>query len=331
MANFGSVFVVIAFIITAVHCDGQEPPLRLVQTISLNGVEKRIDHLAVDLVHQHLFVAALGNNSVEVVDLRGSRRVYGIAGLHEPQGIAYVPSSNRIFVANGQSGACAGFDGTTYKQVATIAFSGDADNVRYDEKAKQIVVGFGDGALGFFNAETCANNGTVILSGHPESFQLEKHGNRIFVNVPSAGHIAVVDRVKRRLLITWPVEAARANFPMALDEAGHRLFIGCRSPGRVLVYDTNTGKQVGTFELAGDTDDVFYDSKNRQLYASCGAGFIDVIQEKKPFQFERTAHIATAVGARTCLFVPELQRLYLAVPRRGSQQAEIRVYSVAAR
>jgi DNA-binding beta-propeller fold protein YncE len=303
-------------------------PMRLVQTIPMPDVEKRIDHLAVDVPHQRLFVAALGNNTVEVLDLHAGKSVHSIGGLHEPQGIAYVVGSNRLFVANAQGGACDIFNADTYQSIGSVPLGEDADNVRYDAKANRIYVGYGDGALGIMDSGSSKRLGAVRLSGHPESFQLEKSGPRIFVNVPAAGHVAVIDRNKQQVVATWTLSNARSNFPMALDEAGHRLFIGCRDPARVLIYDTASGKQTGTLEISGDTDDLFYDAAQKRLYVSCGAGFLDVFQQKDASHFERTGHIATAAGARTSLFVPELTRLYLAVPHRGSRQAEIRVYEV---
>jgi DNA-binding beta-propeller fold protein YncE len=308
----------------------QKQPLRLVQTIPLPKVEKRLDHLAVDLAHKRLFVAALGNNTVEVIDLAAGKRIHTISKLHGPQGLAYAPTTNRLFVAYKETGGCDAFDATTYKLVGETVFSDvDADNVRYDAKANQVVIGVGDGFLSFIDATSYANNGTFFLSGHPESFQLERSGTRIFVNVPKAGHIEVIDRVQKKLLAKWPITGARANFPMALDEAGHRLFIGCREPARVLIYDTNSGKQTGSFVVSGDTDDLFFDPALKRLYASCGAGFLDVFKQKDESHFDRIGHISTAAGARTCLFVPELKRLYLAVPHQGAQKAEIRAYAVS--
>ena len=304
---------------------GQQAP-RLVQTIPMPDVEGRIDHLAVDLEGKRLFIAALGNNTMEVLDLAAGKRVATIKGLHEPQGIAYVAGLNRIFVANGEDGKCHIYDGGSLKLVDTVDFSGDADNVRYDAGAKHIWVGYGKGALGEMDAASGKRLGDVALKGHPESFQLEKSGPRIFVNVPSAGHIAVVDRQKRAVIATWPVEQARSNYPMALDEAGHRLYIGCRKPPRVLVYDTNTGRVTASVEFVGDTDDLFYDAARKRLYVSGGEGFLSVFEQRGDGQLAPVGKVATAAGARTGLYVPELKRFYLAVPHRGAQRAEVRAY-----
>lgn len=303
-------------------------PLRLVQTIPLPDVEGRIDHLAVDVQGQRLFVAALGNNSLEVVDLRVGQRTQSIHNLQEPQGVAFVPGLNSIFVANGQSGNCDIFDGKSFHLIQSIKLGDDADNVRYDSTAKRIYVGYGDGALGILNPATGQRLGDIKLNGHPESFQLEKSGSRIFVNVPGAEHIAIIDRTKSAKITTWPLVKARSNFPMALDESHQRLFIGCRNPAQVLVYDTESGKLVTSVKINSDTDDIFYDTIHKRIYAACGEGFIDVIEQVDANHYQPIAPVATVAGARTALFVPELHRLYLAVRRQGQQQAAISVYAV---
>jgi hypothetical protein len=169
---------------------------------------------------------------------------------------------------------------------------------------------------------------TVTLGGHPESFQLEASGPRVFVNVPSARRIVVVDRAALKVTAAWPVTSASANYPMALDEADHRLFTGCRNPAKLLVYDTQTGRQTASLDIVGDTDDLFYDGARRRLYVIGGAGCIDVLDVSGGVPV-RLARVATASGARTGLFVPAEGRLYLAVPHRGGQRAEIRVYAAS--
>jgi DNA-binding beta-propeller fold protein YncE len=205
-----------------------------------------------------------------------------------------------------------------------IALSDDADNVRYDAQGRRLFVGYGGGALA---ALDIAGNrlGEIKVAGHPESFQLERNGPRMFVNVPEARHIAVLNRDTMKVMTTWPITEARSNFPMALDEADHRLFIGCRQPAKVVVIDTSSGKTIASFDAVGDTDDLFYDAARRRLYVSGGEGYLDVFEEQS-HQFRRLLHVPTATGARTSLFMPELNRLYLAVPHRGSQKAAIRVY-----
>jgi DNA-binding beta-propeller fold protein YncE len=303
-----------------------QEPLALIGSIELPHVEGRIDHLAFDSARQHLFVAALGNNTVEVLDVKAGTHLKSLTGFREPQGIAVVPDARLVAVANGQGEGVQLLNADDLRPGATIRLGDDSDNVRYDVAAKRVYVGFASGALAAITPTDAKAIGEAKLPGHPESFQLEKSGSRIFVNVPTADQVAVVDRAAMKVVSTWPVITAKSNFPMALDEANHRLFIGCRRPAKVLVYDTSTGKQVSAFDIVGDTDDLFYDTARERLYVSGGEGFIDVFQSQDATHLTRIAHLATAAGARTSLFVGELNRLYLAVPHRGNQKAEIRVF-----
>lgn len=304
----------------------QETPLSLVQSIELPGVEGRIDHLAADLDTQQLFVAALGNDSLEVIDLRANKWLRSIKGLQEPQGIVVVPAPRTVVVANGQSGEVQFRAGTDLAIVHKVALSDDADNVRYDATSKRVFVGYGSGALAALDIQG-QRLGEIKLAGHPESFQLEQKGPRVFVNVPDARQIAVLSRDTMKVLATWAVAEARSNFPMALDEEGHRLFVGCRQPAKVLVVDSASGKTTASFATVGDTDDLFYDAGRKRLYVTGGEGFVDVFQDEGG-AFNRISHLPTAAGARTALFVPALNRFYLAVPHRGSQKAEIRAFEV---
>ena len=318
-------FVFAALILASFQASPQTP-LTLVGAIDLPRVEGRIDHLAVDLAAQRLYVAALGNNTVEVLDVKSNTHVKSLPGFREPQGIAVVPDGKLVAVANGQGEGVQFLDAADFHPVRAVRLGDDSDNVRYDAAAHRVFVGFGAGALASVTPGDGKLLGEAKLAGHPESFQLERAGSRVFVNVPDANQIVVVDRSAMKVAATWPVVTAKANFPMALDEANHHVFIGCRRPAKVLVYDTTTGKESGSFDIVGDTDDLFFDAARKRLYVSGGEGFVDVLQEQEAGRFSRVAHIATAAGARTSLFVPEQSRLYLAVPHRGTQKAEIRIY-----
>jgi outer membrane protein assembly factor BamB len=309
------------------HAPAQEKaPLRLAQTIALPNVEGRIDHLAVDLQRRLLFLAALGNDTLEVIDLKAGKAIGSVKGVREPQGVAFISEANAVYVANGGGGDCAAFAADSLAPQRHVKFSGDADNLRYDAATKLLYVGYGDGAIGVFEALTGKVVGDIKLPAHPEAFGLEQSGPRIFVNIPKAKQVAVIDRQKRAVIAHWPVTHAAANYPMALDEAHHRLFIGCRQPARLLALDTDTGELVAQVECAGDTDDVFYDAKNKRIYVSGGEGFISIFAQLDADKYQPVANIPTAAGARTSLFVPALGRLYLAVPHRGNQPAEVRVY-----
>jgi hypothetical protein len=297
-------------------------PLDLVQTIPMPKVDGRIDHLAHDAKGGRLFVAALGNNTVEVIDLSQGKVVHRIEGLHEPQGILSL--DGQIVVASGGDGSCRFYDGSTFKLTKTIDCKDDADNVRFDAEAKLVYVGYGSGGLAVIDPAKGAKIGDIPLEGHPESFQLEAKGKRIFINVPKAGHIAVADREKRAVIAKWKLSAG-ANFPMALDEEGRRLFVGCRQPSKLLVVDTESGKELAAVECSGDTDDVFYEAASKRVILSCGAGFLDVFDASGAAP-RRIGKVPTAAGARTCFELPDKGSIYLAVPHRGGSQAEIRVY-----
>jgi DNA-binding beta-propeller fold protein YncE len=302
--------------------------LQLKQAIPLPGVEGRIDHLDLDAANERLFVCALGNNTAEVLDLRKGERVHSISGLGAPQGLVYIPELNRLFIANDKNGLCNIYDAKSWQLIGKVDFQDDADNVRYDSTTKQIYVGFGSGGIGIINAADGKRVGSIKVAAHPEAFELEKHGRRIFVNVPNAGHVAVIGRDKGEVTATWKTDGASANFPMALDENNHRLFIGCRMPSKLIVLNTESGDVVTSIGISGDPDDVFYDSKRHRIYAICGAGKIDIIEQTDASNYKAITKIDTADGARTGLFVPERDSLFVAVPHRRSQQAEIRRYQI---
>jgi len=307
---------------------GESGPLKLVKTVPLPDVKGRIDHLAIDTKGKRLFVAALGNNTVEVLDLNAGTRLRSIAGCSKPQGLVYLPRPNLLFVANGGDGRVRIYDCTSFKPIATVGGLEDADNLRYDAALDRVYVGYGDGGIGVINPVTGVLSVRIPLKGHPESFQIEQDGNYLFANVPDGQQIAVIDRQLRTVAETWPLKDVRANFPMALDEGDHRVFVGCRDPARLVVLDAKEGKRVADLQISGDTDDLFYDGARRRIYASCGEGFIDVIEQRDVDDYKLLEKIPTAPGARTCLFALELIQLYLAVPRLGQRPAEIRVYQV---
>jgi YVTN family beta-propeller protein len=304
-------------------------PLSLVQSISLPNVTGRIDHLGVDKKGERLFVAELGNNSVDIIDLSGGKRISSVTtGLKEPQGIAFVPELNRLFVANRADGSVNIFDGKTFTLLQTIKLNGDADNIRYDSNNGLVYVGYGNGGIAVLNASSGEKLGNIQLPGHPESFQIEKFGNKVFVNVPDDDSIIVADKKNLKVTSKWTLTSATENFPMALDEGNHRLFVGFRDPAKVIVYDTESGREVASFNTAKDVDDIFYDAANKQIYISGGEGAIDIFKQRDADHYDLVNRIQSIQGARTSLFVPELNELYLAVPQHRGQEAQIQVYEV---
>ncbi len=299
-------------------------PLAVVGRIDLPGVEGRFDHFAFDPATSRLFVAALGNNTIEVIDVAAAKRVTSVRGVEEPQGLAFVPS-NRLIVANGGSGDVQIREGDDLHVTAKVTTAGDADNVRYDSKAQRAYAGVASGALVAIDAAKGAKAGEVKLPAHPESFQLERDGPRIFVNVPNAHAIVIVDRSTMSAVGTWQVTTATANYPMTLVDDDHRLLAMCRNPPRALIYDTSSGKMTGSFDIVGDADDAFFDAARKRLYVIGGQGFVDVFQRDDADHYKAIGRVATAAGARTGLFVSEINRLFVAVPHRGGQQAAIMV------
>jgi len=303
-------------------------PLELKQTIALRGVEGRIDHLTYDAAGERLFVCALGNNTVEVVDLRKGDRIHSITGLGSPQGILYTRDPDRLFVANDKGGILKIYDTKSFQLISELNLKDDADNVRYDSATRKVYVGFGSGGIAVINAWDGKQVGSIKLSAHPEAFELEKNGGRIFVNVPNSRHVAVIDRDKGEVIARWQTDLAFGNFPMALDEANHRLFVGCRVPSKLVVLNTDSGNVVEKIDISGDPDEVFYDNKRHRIYIICGAGKINILDQIDPNTYAVSTNIDTTEGARTGLFVPERGTLFVAVPHRASQQAEIRCYQI---
>jgi len=208
----------------------------------------------------------------------------------------------------------------------TLDYGDDADNLRYDAGHQKTLVGYGGGALGEID-----NEGRKVaetkLDSHPESFQLEKGSGRMYVNLPKSRKVAVIDREQHMVTATWGTGMSFANYPMALDEKDHRLFVITRFPARLLVFDTSSGKTVQSLSAVGDCDDVFYDAPRRRIYASGGDGAISVFEQKDPDNYKESARLATVKGARTSFFSPEVDRLFLGVRRRGSQTAAILVFA----
>jgi DNA-binding beta-propeller fold protein YncE len=292
--------------------------------IPLGKVTGRIDHLAIDLPRQRLFVAELGNNSVGVVDLNERKVIRRISRLNRPQGVGYHQPTDTLYVANADDGSVRMFRGPDYSVAGRIDLKNDADNVRLDEAANRIIVGYGNGALAVIDPETRHKMADIPLKAHPEGFQLDAKSRQIFVNVPDARAIAVIDSLDGKQKEDWPTTGAGGNFPMAIDEAASQVVSVFRGPPKLRAYSMQTGKAVEELDICGDSDDVFLDAKRQRLYVSCGVGFIDVVDTSAAY--ERVAHVPTAPGARTSLFVPELDRLFLAVRASGGESAAVWVY-----
>ncbi len=303
-------------------------PLLLDEKIPLGDIKGRIDHMAVDPARHRLLVAALGNGSLAVVDLEAKRVDRNIAGLREPQGVGYDAANDTIYVASAGDGSLKLFNGSDLKPKARIDLGSDADNIRVDTKAGRVFVGYGDGALAIIDTATHSKITSVPLDAHPESFQLDAATDRIFVNVPNLRAIDVIDRAGAKKIGSWSTAGRSANFAMALDQGRQRLLVAFRRPAELGIYALEDGKPVASVPTCGDIDDLFVDPKRDRVYVSCGEGFLDVLTADGS-SYRRIAHIATAAGARTSLFSPDLDRLLLAVPARAETPAAIWVFRPA--
>jgi DNA-binding beta-propeller fold protein YncE len=316
-------FAIIALLAVMSMSPTDAQVLALERSIELPGVAGRIDHLALDVEGARLFVAARAANSVEVVDLNASRRSSRLQDVREPQGLAWLPARRWLVVASGGAARVdAWSDG---KRVAHAEGLEDADNIRFDADAGRLYVGYASG-LAVLDAATLRIVDRIALVGHAEAFELSPTGREIYVNVPSAGVVAVVDRRSGKTIASWDTGDARGNFAMALDAVNHRLFVATRRPAKLLVFDTRAGRRISSLPLCGDADDLFLDRERRQLYAICGEGVVEVIAQREADNYEVLQRVPTAAGARTGLLAPSLEALYVALPARAGRLAQVQAY-----
>jgi hypothetical protein len=312
--------------LAAAGADAGEPALLVLeQKIPLGKVSGRIDHLAIDPERHRLFVAELGNNSVGVVDLDAGRLLRNLSGLKKPQGVAYVKSTDTLYVANAGDGSLQLFQGPDLIPAGRIELGDDADNIRVDQAGNKVFVGYGRGALAIIDPSRRAKVADVSLPAHPESFQLTASGEQIFVNLPEARQIAAVDTHEGEVRVAWAMNDAQDNFAMAIDENRQRVLVLFRNPARLEAFAISDGSLLAKADACGDADDLFVDATRQRVYVSCGEGFVDVF-EWHAGKYLRTEHIPTATGARTSLFVPELDRLFLAVRATWTEPAAIWVF-----
>ena len=347
-------FLALACLAFPAHYAAARDPLVQIDSIPLKSAEGRLDHLAYDARSQRLFVAALENHSVEVIDLYRRRRVHQITGISEPQGLLCIPGKGRLLVCSRGDGTCRSFDAATFQEGPWIDLGRNADNVRFDPEAQILYVGSGgepgNGLLSAIDLASLLPAGQggqpapphspadfllnrprqadpkmeIQLPSHPESFQLDPADHRLLVNVPDEHEIVVLQAGANSLTKAgaWPVTVGEKNFPMTLDAASGRLFIACRQPPRLAVYDTRGGNLHSQTACVGDADDMFYDTKLKRVYVIGGEGFVDVFQLSDTAQAPaRLAHLPTAPRARTGFFIPDSQLLTVAVPHTTNGSA----------
>jgi DNA-binding beta-propeller fold protein YncE len=331
--------LVVCFIWLGIFACAQDSvPLRLVQTLSMDaGVEGKFDHMAVDVKGERLFLTAPQHHSIEVFDLKNGKWMHSVNGLGKPAGIVYVAETNQVLFSDGEPGSCKILDGSTYTVVGDVKLAADADSLAFDEAAHLLYVANGGKDIGekfsrvsVVDVKHRKNVIDIKIDGERlEALALEKSGRRLFVNVTSLNKVAVIDRESRKVIAVWDVKEAKENVSMGLDEANHRLFIATRGPAMLVVLDTESGKSVASLPSAGGVDDLAYDAQRKRIYMSAGEGFVNVYQQKDANTYEAIAKLPTGSGARNSKFVPEQNRLYVAVPAvENGKAAELQVYEI---
>ena len=305
-------------------------PLLLVQEIPLPNVGGRIDHFTFDRKRKRVIGAALGNNTVEVVDTFSGRDIDSITGAAAPQGVVYVDELNRLFVANGTDGKLRVYDGDTFKLLNTVDIGEDADNVRYDPAEKRVYVAYGgdqEGGIAAVDATSMKRlDDLAKLDAHPESFQIALSRPVIYANIATQAKVVLIDRNTHKVT-DWPLTTGKSNYPMALDEADHRIFVVSRRPAQLVVIDSDSGAMVASVRCVNDADDLYYDAGRKRIYIPGGEGFLSVIQQTDRDHYQSLARVPTTIGARTGLWYEKRDRFYLAVPASSKQGAALWVYA----
>ena len=272
----------------------QEAGLALDRTMSLGNVAGRIDHLAIDLARKRLFISELGNDFVAVVDLKSGQVIRKVDGLREPQGISVPLAAGLVAIASAGDGSVRLFKADDLSPTGVVELGDDADGIRSDETGR-LVVGSGSGGLATLDTATGQKLGDIRLPAHPEAFEIDPRRNRIYVNLPRAYQIGVVDASSGKIVAKWGPWLAVGNFLLALDDAGGRLFSGYRWPASVVAIDTANRKILNNVGACGDADDIFYDGARKRLYVSCGDGHVAIFDAAS--SLTEVSRILTRKGA----------------------------------
>jgi len=316
-------------------------PLRLVQTISVPGATRRWDHFGVDLKRQRLFVTSEEDPAVEVFDLKTNQHIRALTDFKEPHNVLVFPEMNKIFVVDGAASEIKILKYDSYELIGRIGLTIDADPVAYDPASGYLyVVNGGREAhtpyclISIVDTKSGKKLGDMMLdTNRLESMAIENSSSRLFVNMTGVNKIGVVDRNKRSVVATWPITAGEQNVPMQYDEARHRLFVVTRKPSKLVVVNTDTGKEVNSVPVAEYADDLAYDPAHHRLYVACGGlrgeqGAVSVVEQRDADNYQVIATIPTKPGAKTARLVPELNRYYVGVPGTAKDAPQILVFEV---
>jgi len=315
----------------------QKPPLKLVETIPLPGLKDGdFDHFAADLEGHRLFLTAEENGKVQVFDTNSNTLVHTIEDLKAPHAILYRQDLKKLFIVDGDASAVKVFDSESYKMAGEIKVAIDADSIAFDPATKLLYVVTGGrkartpySLIAVIDTDKSQKLRDIkISSNHIEAIILEKSGPRMFMNVTGQNTVGVLDRNKSALQATWPLPAGdKSNVTMAFDEANHRLFVVTRTPGKLVVLNSDNGKVIADLPAVGLVDDAAYDAKQKRIYLA-GDQFVDVFEQKDADHYALLARIPGSFRAKTAILVPELNRYYLAVPHHENKDAEVRIYEI---
>ncbi|MGA2252059.1 YncE family protein [Terracidiphilus sp.] len=316
-----------------------QQPLTLQRTITLPGVAGKFDHFALDLQGKRLFAAATGKHSVEVIDLASSKVQQSIAGLGKPHGLAWVASTNSLYVSDGALAQLFVYKGKPESQLTLagkLKLSDDADDMVYDEATHLLFVGTGgsDSAnpaqIAVVNTTSFTLASAIAVATHPEALEIDAQGQRVFANIADSSEVAVIDGAGKAISNHWKLTGASDNVPLAFDAEHHLIYVACRKPATLLVIDADSGKEISRVATVGGADDLFYDAALRRVYVIGGAGEVHTYQVDAHKKLQPLGVLRTAAGAKTALFVPSQSLLYVGVPSIDGHDAEIRIYSTAA-
>ena len=298
-------------------------PLELISKIDLAGGSGRLDHFGFDADHNRLFASNRGDNSLDVVDLKSGKLAKQIPDQKKIRGIAYSPNLNRIFVGNGEPGACNIFDGQSYELLKSLPVP-NADNVQFDPRTNLVFVGH-DG-LTVIDAASMSIKAEIVMPGTLKAIRIDPARPRLYANC-TTNEVCVVDTDQLNVAAQYRITSASGNAALAVDAGNRRLFVGCRKEPKLVVLDADTGREITSLDIPANVDDLSFDAKRRRIYASSGEGVLAVTQQTGVDQYSLAAKIPTAKQAQTSLFDPAAGRLYVGVPRQEAKDGpEIWVY-----
>jgi DNA-binding beta-propeller fold protein YncE len=325
--KFAAIAALVACLAASVTLLAAEP-LKPAGRTELPEYSGDFDHFAVDVKGNRLFLAGEDGGTLEVFDLKTGERLKTVKGFDTPHAIHFVPGANRLIVTDSGDGLSKIVDGKTYAVVDTIKLVPGADVMSYDASRKRLWVVTGGKNATAKMKETTVSEIDSLTGKHlgdvkfdtdfTEAIAFEQKGTRAFVNVSGKHHVAVLDKVSRQVIGTWPVKEGENNAPIALDEPNKRLFVVTRKPFKLVVIDTDTGASVASFDAPKRTNELIFDRVNRRLYLT-GDEYIAVFEQKNADTYSEIARVASAHGAKTAILVPEVNRLFVAVSPGGGK------------